>query len=153
MKANELMIGDWLLNKNIGMIMKVYPMMLSQMFRRTPDATTEDYGFYPVRLSEELLLHNGFEKTIQAGMGYNTRDNYRLTFDVDVTYKGHTDTFIHEVKAEHHLFKNMWDIETTNGSRICNLEYVHELQHALRIGGIDREITVSDNIIKGYKVL
>lgn len=41
----------------------------------------------------------------------------------------------------------------TNGSRICNLEYVHELQHALRIGGIDREITVSDNIIKGYKVL
>ncbi len=153
MEANELMIGDWLLNKNIDKIMQVYPMMLSQMFRRTPDSTTEDYGFYPVRLSEELLLHNGFEKTIQTGMGYNTRDNYRLTFDVDVTYKGHTDTFTHEVKAQHHLFQDMWDIETTNGSRIYNLEYVHELQHALRLCGIDREITVSDNIIKGYKVL
>ena len=149
MKANELMIGDWLFNKNIAKAMQVYPTMFPQMFRRLPDSDTEDYGFYPIPLSEELLLHNGFEKTIQMGIGYNTRDNYRLTFDVDVTYKGHTETFTHEVKVARHLFKNTWDIETTNGSRICNLEYVHELQHALRLGGIDREITVSDDIIKG----
>lgn len=38
MKTTELMIGDWVYNKNIDKPMQVYPMMFSQMFRRTPDA-------------------------------------------------------------------------------------------------------------------
>lgn len=49
MKANEMMIGDWVFNKNINKPMQVYPMMFSQMFRQSPDATTEDYNIFQFR--------------------------------------------------------------------------------------------------------
>jgi hypothetical protein len=63
MKANELMIEDWVYNKNIDKPMQVYPMMFSQMFRRTPNATTEDYNIFPIPLTPEILEKNGFTKS------------------------------------------------------------------------------------------
>ena len=42
MRAYELMVENWVYNKNIDKPMQVYPMMFSQMFRQTPDATTEE---------------------------------------------------------------------------------------------------------------
>lgn len=62
MKANELMIEDWVYNKNIDKPMQVYPMMFSQMFRRTPNATTEDYNIFPIPLTPEILEKQGEQK-------------------------------------------------------------------------------------------
>lgn len=140
MKSTELMIGNWLFNRNINKAMQVYPMMFSQMFRRTPEATTEDYGFYPIPLTAELLEKNGFKRGIDRGWGNDIREVYCLTFDVDVTYQGRTETFTHEIEAQHKVSSDLWDVETTNGSRIFNLEYLHQLQNALRLCGIKREI-------------
>jgi hypothetical protein len=58
MKANELMIDDWVYNKNINEPMQVYSMMFSQMFRTRPDATTEDYNIFSIPLTAEILEKN-----------------------------------------------------------------------------------------------
>ena len=76
MKANELMIGDWVYNKNIGEPMQVYPMMFSQMFRSNPNAVTEDFNIFPVPLTKEFLIGNGFEVQDQGGGWFDVWTGY-----------------------------------------------------------------------------
>ena len=94
----------------------------------------------PIPLTAELLEKNGFERGIDRGWGDDIRECYCLTFDVDVTCKGCTETFTHEIEVQHKVSSGLWDVETTNGSRILNLEYLHQLQNALRLCGIEKEI-------------
>ena len=129
MKANELMIDDWVYNKNIAKPMQIYPMIFSQMFRSNPNATTEDYNIFPIILTPDILKKNGFvlksdgwlwckeegidDKNyifIQFGKG---RDEVRL---VELN-------FVNKVLAKYE-----------------QIHYVHEFQHALRLRGIDKEI-------------
>ena len=111
MKANELMIGDWVYNKNIDKPMQVYPTMFSQMFRQRLDATTEDYNIFPVLLTPEILEKNGFDY-----------------FDGSWWYK---------------VFRIV--LGSSKGtSLVCGTQvkfyYVHQLQHAFRLCGIEKEI-------------
>lgn len=60
-----------------------------------------------------------------------------------MTYKEHTETFILEVVVTYDRDNLVWDLEcTTGGHRINNIEHVHQLQHALRICGLKKEITL-----------
>ena len=110
------MIGDWVYNKNTDKPMQVYPMMLSQMFRRTPDATTEDYNIFPVSITLEILKKNGF-----------TKHAYGFSFQYFKLYGNlrNDDTVYFTI--------------TINGEDIT-IDYIHQLQHAMRICGIDKEI-------------
>jgi hypothetical protein len=115
MKANELMIGDWVYNKNIAKPMQIYPMIFPQMFRSNPNATTEDYNIFPIPLTPEILEKNGF---LNDGVSFWYLD-FRIV------------------------------LSTSKGvSLVCGrqkrFEYVHELQHALRLAGIDKDIKVED---------
>ena len=120
MKANELMIGDWVFNKNVNKPMQVYPMMFSQMFHQRPDATTEDYNIFPIPITPEILEANGFTRS-----------------KVFVEWKYEDDnTYI--------LWKPFpWiKIEMEDHTVMFPCEYVHELQHALRLCGIDKDIII-----------
>ena len=110
------MIGDWIYNKNIDKPMQVYPVMFSQMFRSNPEATTEDYNIFPIPLTTEVLEKNGF--VYNAIPFVDGWEQFGLTL-----YRG------------------------GNGYRIdCGInvsliiDYVHELQHALRLCSISKEI-------------
>jgi len=118
MKANELMIDDWVYNKNIDEPIQVYPVMFSQMFRSNPNATTEDYNIFPVPLTAEILEKNGFvwdnlpmeQYWEQYGLIiYPAGGGYRMNCGQNVSFK---------------------------------IDSVHELQHLLRLCGIDKEIVV-----------
>ena len=131
MKANELMIEDWVYNKNIDKPMQVYPMMFSQMFRRTPNATTEDYNIFPIPLTPEILEKNGFTKsTPPPGIHArcyeldNKKDKYHLTI------------------ADYNKYKRLLLNVDSKDSECFNIkcDYVHEFQHALRLCGIDKTI-------------
>ena len=116
MKANELMIGDWVYNKNIDKPMQVYPTMFSQMFRTRPDATTEDYNIFPIPITAEILEKNGFSKTTEAEFNY-----YQMPddcFEIDINNVGCA-----------------YSVDVI-------IKYVHQLQHALRLCGIDKEIVL-----------
>lgn len=118
MESKDLMIGDWVYNKNIDKPMQVYPMMFSQMFRQRPEATTEDYNIFPVPLTPEILEKNGFryndlpfvQSWEQFGLSlYLGGDGYRINCGQNVAMV---------------------------------IDSVHQLQQALRLCEIEKQITL-----------
>jgi hypothetical protein len=133
MRAYELMIDDWVYNKNIDKPMQVYPMMFSQMFRQTPDATTEDYNIFPIPITPEILEKNGFvaNKHVYPYPYYeyiNGEDKLKIGFAFPqgnrTSYK---DPWIY-LDSEHVFIEHLPCV------------FVHQLQQILRLCGIEKEI-------------
>ena len=116
MKANELMIGDWVFNKYTNNAIQVYPMMFSQMFRQKPDAITEDYNIYPIPLTLEILEKNGLIDNWHY-------DEYWMSYSK------------HDEEWYFHFYGAFAEMKVS-------ISYLHELQHALRLCGIEKEIVL-----------
>ena len=138
MKANELMIGDWVcvhyLSKTKGEVYK--PFRVEQIRNDYGElcAWSENDGnmgaifLQPISLTPEILEKNGFEDVGQQV--YQTEekpywiwweaDRCRLGIDIDESY------------------------EQEDFGRVLRMPitFIHELQHALRLCGIDKEIIV-----------
>lgn len=103
MKANELMIGDWVLDKKTNRPYKIIG---------TNDLLFHD-DYSPIPITAEILEKNGFKHSMPHNDWTNADCNFYL-------YEG------------------------GNGYRIQNtdikLDYVHQLQHALRLCNIDKKI-------------
>ena len=107
MKANELMIGDWV-------------MLGSEKFRVGTILRGGNYSaLRPIPLTAEILEKNGFEK-IGTSYQYIARPGLYIRL-IGISSK--------------HLSLQI-------ASRYTGLEYVHELQHALRLCGIEKEIVL-----------
>ena len=115
MEANELMIGDW-----VRIHSDICPERVS-ILKFGVDVNCE-----PIPLTAEILEKNGFK---EKGVFYclDTFDYYGL--------------YICEIT------ESIWRVQFYNhecsafDSIIC-VGYVHELQHALRLCGIDKEIVL-----------
>lgn len=70
----------------------------------------------PITLTQEILVHNGFSNKGKAGW---------QNPEYDITYYLESNTFTHNVYKQEQI-----DI-------IHNVKYVHELQHALRLCGLN----------------
>ena len=104
MKANELMIGDWVMAPDD------YPVMVSTYY------LPFYLSYEPIPLTEEILEKNGFERS------YNT---YMLG-DFRLGIPNQYSPF--NVKEEYYIL----DIARNR----MPIQYVHELQHALRLCGL-----------------
>lgn len=137
MKAKELMIGDWVIYRGEPTI--VYE--IDEYYKRI---NTEPDGYdsikcidtseiEPIPITPEILEKNGWKvkkSFVQHGnfgdgplMLWHTEGNKILR------------NFTHELEIS--------DLSTDKGFRVrieCN--YVHELQHALRLCGIEKEIVL-----------
>jgi len=121
MKVNELMVGDWV-NVN-GLNLKVGAIHADEIGVVDPDykiywcSDDEFDRIDPIPLTEEILLKNGFDK--------DERSRY-----------------YHEYILELELWD--FDISWTNAGGFkyedIRLAYVHQLQHLLRLCGIEKEI-------------
>lgn len=123
MKANELMIGDWVLDTRTGRPLRVNPFM----------AELEVPEWQPIQLTPEILEKNGFVQDTNYPFRFFSKKVYKTRdINVDFTIKGFS----------------LWTGDTVsiacgNGSRINRLSgYVHELQHALRLCKIEKEIVL-----------
>jgi hypothetical protein len=113
MKANELMIGDWVLDTRTDTPLRVNPFM----------AEMEVPEWESIPLTPEILEKNGFE-AIKEGRYPSLRNYYN-----DIIFQ------LEGIKEEGnckilYIFKNI------------PILYVHQLQHALKLCGIDKEIVV-----------
>lgn len=83
--------------------------------------------FEPIPLTPEILEKNGFEsnKNVFGGM------NYALNADFFIENRG--DRFCLSRIMAGHKYSTFW---------VCDIHYVHELQHCLKLVGIDKEITI-----------
>ena len=155
MKINELMIGDW---GNIYIFPNenpkdkdLFPAKITAIL--TPTAS-ESFGdtiecmftaldgtgsvgyasrppetFLPILLTSEILEKNGWHKYY-----FGTKD---ISDKVSINY---------ELKNDHTLFLSHYPDEdcfcSVFGMKRIEIRYVHQLQHALRLCGIDKEVVL-----------
>lgn len=122
MKANELMIGDWVLDTRTGTPLRVNPFM----------SELEIPEWQPIPLTCEILGKNGFERE-------NLITSYNHYIGIDNRVSLNDDSYCMNSR-------NMWivhiDSEDYCTIANCELTYVHELQHLLKLCRIDKEIVV-----------
>lgn len=122
MKANELMIGDWV---DFGSFMR---QVIQPDYYQDVNGDCVLDGTQPIPLTAEILEKNGFVKSrIDKGwLQWNQKQGGLV--DIFIDNKGISGmptavTFGHNVVNMH-------------------IQYVHELQHALRLCGIEKTIEI-----------
>lgn len=141
MEANELMIGDWVLFEGTPATVRGVEIYCSDLYVQT-NLTDAWYmsNFEPIPLTPEILEKNGFD-VVRGNriMGLQVSD--RCTLRIGDGMK--------EMRVEMQDWgeteERKWFIEIRNlGSIILQLYigYIHELQHALRLCRIEKEIVL-----------
>lgn len=123
MKAKELMIDDWVIVDEIGCLtpIKVLEVGINYAVVFDDDSETMEDYLQPIPLTAEILENNGWSCT--------KGDN-----------KPFHDIFYHPMLDYRHRLEKCPKCGfyyQTNGSIICGIVYVHELQHALRLCGLN----------------
>lgn len=152
MKATELMIGDYLrINRDRlcikkGTIVEVRGIDANESFKnligcaicRPLDNMQYEGGIWcdylePIPITKEILEKNGFK--VRRRYIWERRDNY-CCVKVHIAPK---------MEIEGEIFDDppiLLQVDTSIISLNIIVEYVHELQHALRLCGIEKEIVL-----------
>lgn len=129
MRANELMKGDWISYTEDG---KPYFARVSEVYQSS--VFTED-GYFegreveedeimPIPLTPEILEKNGFKKSDYGW--YNRKID---EWEIEI-YIGRIETFVKINKGVYPHINN------------TDCRFLHKLQHALNLCGIEKEITL-----------
>lgn len=132
MKAEDLIIGDWLQDPfgNIGQVYRLDPgrVHLRLLQERPQDGEYIVHDIIPIPLTPEILKKNGILYEKQSYY-YVIKDDK----DLECTY------YIQQVQGDWAIGV---DIRAYDCSVFARIKYVHQLQHALKLCGIDKEIVV-----------
>lgn len=134
MKANELMIGDLVIVKTP---IEEKATKVAEIYAN--GIIAEDSGSYlndeisPVPLSPEILEKNGWQK-------FNTYHILQLGDGISLWFYWFENRFEREWRGIDEWDGHRERVEITFRSK--GVEYVHELQHALRLSGIEKEIVL-----------
>lgn len=151
MKSNELMVGDWIADKDgdkvcIENIISsefdcYYGIDVVRMNRdgRCDKWTVAFEEAQPIPLTAEILEKNGFEELMSEGEKVAAMFGRKPEPTGVWQYGfGQFDSVSYVPERSFLRIKFMEGCQAD----IANIKYVHELQHALRICGIEKEITV-----------
>lgn len=89
----------------------------------------------PIPLTREILEKNGFVCVEVGDNGIGTPAKYRNRFE-----KWECRTQWHTFHVFIDRITNRYTMNAVHSNHIEGMQYVHELQHALRLCGIDKEI-------------
>lgn len=128
MKSNELMIGDWVLFN--GNSKKVTSLLVTDLgidqiyvFGKSCQVATINEYIEPIPLTAEILEKNGWKYENYANEYSTEGEEYFVYEDFDI-YINNDGKF------------QITSMDTIN----INLDYVHQLQHALKLCGINKTI-------------
>lgn len=139
MNAKELMIGDWVFTRgNIEKVTSVYDGYICTEHYED----SHDYYFDPIPITPEILEKNGFIYKDAAHNNFRgvwvcnvgRCNNVFIQFTDKVAIEIHNELWRKDEKGRADLvsFCRDW----------CEVLFVHELQHALRLCGIEKEIVL-----------
>ena len=132
MKTNELMIGDWVLLEGTPAKTRGVEIYCSNLYVKT-NLTDEWYTsnfVEPIPLTPEILEKNEFVKGDTMDLG----DEIYCVKLFNIHYDNEERQFWVCIFFESEYGKEMMDI--------FRIDYVHELQHALRLCKVDKEIVL-----------
>ena len=131
MKVTELMIGDWV-NSDFGIF------QIKEIFDDcVRDERGNDYEFdciSPILLTGEILKNNGFEL---VDIGDNGPATPKVNFNRYEKWECKTmfqDSYLSYDRRAKNCSLNAF------GNHISQIRYVHELQNAMRVCGVKKEI-------------
>ena len=123
MKANELMIGDWLYFKSVPRQVDAIDGKRIGILHIWENIKETE----PLPLTPEILEKNGFKRDMFYGeWEYNL---YPFPFSV-VQRKNNS------------WYLGREEVGIAHNREIIDISYVHELQHALRLCGIEKELVI-----------
>ena len=130
MKANELMLGDWVAYR------KDFPDRVNAIaigghaVSLEHDSWQQMSSIQPIPLTPEILKKNGFDFLYSSVPGGTPQEQRMRKVDT-YEWRGIAVNYYHET--------NDFQIVNFRGVRI---NYVHQFQHALRLCGIEKEIVL-----------
>ena len=147
MKAAELMIGDWVHVDGVQVddvngkpVYELIARRVKALWKGTitldDDYEMPAFGCVPIPLTEDIIKKNGFEiKDEYVPYRHEDARYYRIEKGNDICL---------EVDAGGVLLVAIYEGYTGSFESfvINQLRYVHELQHALRLCGVDKEIVL-----------
>ena len=146
MKANELMIGDWVFLKNGKVLQTCQVTVIGNatqnrndigkyvcldMSDEFPTCIFEIDEISPIPITPEILEKNGFEVQDQGGGRKDVWTGFGIDYegDIEVEFQYNVPVYLKidgGFKGEYYTS--------------ANIKYIHQLQHALRLCGIEKEI-------------
>ena len=127
MKATELMVRDWV-NSDFDIF------QIKEIF---DDAVRDDRGndyefdcIHPIFLTSDILKSNGFELV---------SDSDRAKALVDIYDLWECNTISQTIYVHYYKKRKDYSLYTID-CMINNIVYVHELQNAMRVCGVEKEI-------------
>lgn len=136
MKAEELMIDDWVYNHESNQYQRVWQLDYDNVV--LDGYYSYDYNdIEPIPLTPEILEKNGFKMKQKEG-----ESNYEY-----VAAGGNYIIVFLFFRETIYGISTVMDCELGFSGGLdrihkCNVKYVHELQHALRLCGIKKEIVL-----------
>lgn len=127
MRADQLMIGDWVKTNDLYKAIKDVKVRAISQYS-VQDETTSQWidcqHIQPIPLTKDILEKNGFveDRKIKC-----------YTYEEEKTLKRLIQNFTHFGDFDCHIVSKNFDAD-------MRLSYVHELQHALKLCGIDKQI-------------
>ena len=154
MKVEDLMLGDWVQVEGIPLRvggLSNYDIYVDLFRGNESEVYSQIWAdeldsIEPIPLTPEILEKNGFKKGI--GFGYSeTYPTYCWGYHNDVTDLASIEVTFYDkpiggVKVLVRMETNSLHPCGFNTFHSCDLENVHELQHALRLCGIEKEIVL-----------
>lgn len=139
MTANELMIGDWVFNAH-----NRKPEQVAKIGCRLVMLDYNDMYEYdliePIPLTPEILEKNGWKKAAFNG-GYGRKGMRLDGYNGNELPEGVENALsFAQWSIDEHFQYHLLEIYMWKGSVHLWVHYVHELQHALRLCGIEKEI-------------
>lgn len=131
MRIEDLMVGDWVRN-DLGETQRVVELRKEGAMLSYNDIYQYD-DIQPIPLTLEILEKNGFEKLDFSHFQIGDR---RLVLDADGRWDGPLSW--HWVVTE--MDTNAKGQPVVLDYYVATINYVHELQHALILCGIDKDI-------------
>ena len=133
MRLEDVMVGDWVTHHYyFDRPVKIKYFIGSKV--RVEDETFEIESFKPIPLTEEILIKNGFEYDYDNDVCVADGGNF-------VTLKG----YVYEEDGVLIDYCN-GDVKITtdfNGEVIKRMSHVHELQHAMKLCNIQKNIELN----------
>lgn len=139
MKAEELMIGDWVLYTEFGRNKKCKVEILepNRVWLNGCRTYVPIEFIEPIQLKPEILALNGFSLLEQTRTYkvFTLREEDELSIQVD--FFGKDSRII--VRIEKYNYESKYYMNCLHN---CDIKYVHQLQHAMRLCGITKEIKI-----------
>lgn len=130
-KINNLSVGDWVRWEVYG---KTYDIQITAISDTLIKGVHDgiEYGMKitqlsPIPIKAEILERNGFESTTKPNVF--TLTHGKLQLYVSKELDGWAMSFVNFMERLYYL-------------QVIRKSYIHELQHALRLAGVEKEITL-----------